>query len=147
MVYLRYPAILTQKIAGVVRADAELLELRPNREPRGPFFDQKCRHAASSVRSDESRQHHRGVTRLRLRDENFLSIQDPLVGLPIESRGGPNTRRVRAGAGLRNRDRYRVVLPLLVLLGSRDRLEHRVAKPPFAPMQPEAAPVSFQHDQ
>src|SRR5260370_33573321 len=115
MVELRYPAILKQKIAGVVRADAELLELRPNREPRGPFFDQKCRHAASSVRSDESRQHHRGVTRLRLRDEHLLSIQDPLVGLLIESRGAPNARRVRAGAGVLNGDRYRVFLALLVL--------------------------------
>ena len=82
-----------------------------------------------------------------MRDENLLAVENPFPGLAIECRGRSDARRVRAGAGLGNRYRDRVVLPLLELLGRRDRLEHGIAESPLAAMQRYAAPVNFEHHQ
>src|SRR5258708_3329392 len=130
-----------------MRADAKFLELRPDRKSRRALFDNECRHATASVRRDEARQHHRGVARLGLRDKNLLAVENPFAGLAIESRGRSDVRRIRAGAGLGNRNRDRVVLPLLELLWRRDGFEHGVAESPLAAMQRYSAPVDFEHHQ
>ncbi len=114
---------------GVVGADAELLLLVGDDEPRRPLLHQKRLDPGAARRPVDRRPHDHAVGAAAGGDEDLLAVDHPLVA--VERGRRPHQRRIRAAARLGDRHGEDHVAPLGLLLIGAGRLQGGVAETPL----------------